>query len=194
MQSSQQKWDKRYSDRQGPGKSAAVLLENQHLLSGAGTSLDLACGLGANAMLLAQLGYESHAWDISSVALEKLQQFARTRNLRVLTEQRDIVERPPAALTFDLICCTHFLHRPLCNELTAALKPGGIICYQTFTQARLPGRETPGPSDPEFLLRRNELLTLFGDLIVVAYREDIATGVATESLQNQAWLLAAKHD
>ena len=51
-----------------------VLRENMHLLpQGYGRALDLACGMGGNAISLAQGSkLEVCAWDISSVAISKI--------------------------------------------------------------------------------------------------------------------------
>jgi len=48
----QEKWNQRYREAAiKDAQPAQVLHENQHLLPGSGTALELACGLGANAML-----------------------------------------------------------------------------------------------------------------------------------------------
>jgi 2-polyprenyl-3-methyl-5-hydroxy-6-metoxy-1,4-benzoquinol methylase len=48
-----------------------VLAENEHLLPpGGGRALDLACGLGGNAVFLARRGFEVDAVDISEVGIE----------------------------------------------------------------------------------------------------------------------------
>jgi tellurite methyltransferase len=47
------KWDARYRERDRIPSPALVLSENLHLLPGSGAALDLACGLGENALLLA---------------------------------------------------------------------------------------------------------------------------------------------
>jgi hypothetical protein len=60
-----------------------VLVEFQHLLPDHGVALDLAAGLGGNALLLAWYGLATHAWDISPVAMERLRGFAAERGLSV---------------------------------------------------------------------------------------------------------------
>ena len=54
-----------------PGACAA-LREYAFLLPETGTALDLACGRGGNALLLARRGLQAHAWDISEEAIEHL--------------------------------------------------------------------------------------------------------------------------
>ena len=62
---------------------------------------------------------------------------------------------------------TNYLYRPLLPALVAALKPGGVLIYETFAQ----GNEALGkPSNPDFLLHPGELLdAVQGRLTVVAY-------------------------
>ena len=62
-----EKWNKRYRDEAGEEKASRVLRENLHLLPANGLALDLACGLGGNAILLAQQGLSVCAWDIADV-------------------------------------------------------------------------------------------------------------------------------
>ena len=165
----QEKWDKRYSHSQRPGDYCRILKEYSHLLPKQGCSLDLACGLGANALHLAKLGLESHGWDISPVALNRLQEFADSRGLKVTTLQRDIENQPPPGNCFDVIVVSQFLHRPLCARLVNALKPNGLLFYQTFNIHR---PSNHGPNNPAYLLACNELLSLFSELTIRAYEEE----------------------
>ena len=65
MSAEQDKWDRRYSDPANEARAAQVLSDNLHLLPTQGTALDLACGLGGNALLLARQGLTVEAWDLS---------------------------------------------------------------------------------------------------------------------------------
>jgi hypothetical protein len=70
--------------------------------------------------------------------------------------------------TYDVIVVVHYLHRPLFHTLLAALRPGGLLVYETFTRAQAArGR----PSNPAFLLEPGELLTRVRSLDVLASRE-----------------------
>lgn len=185
------KWDQRYQQSTSPGTPCRVLAENLHLLPQRGKALDLACGLGANALCLATQGrdvqdLEVHAWDSSAVALEKLAGFAATQNLTVHTLQRDVETSPPEAGSFDIIVVSQFLYRPIMPTLTAALRPGGLLFYQTFHQNKL---ATKGPSSPDYLLTRNELLCSFRDLLTVYYREDHQAGDLQQGLRDCSYYI-----
>ena len=162
----QAKWDKRYQDRDAEPRAASVLKENLHLLPKAGKALDLACGLGGNALLLAEQGLDVEAWDISPVAIDKLNQ--KAAGLTIHGKVIDITAESLAADSFDVIVISYFLDRDIVPAIIHALKPGGLLFYQTFNQNLL-GR---GPGNPGYRLQENELLRLFAPLVVRFYREE----------------------
>lgn len=162
---------------------------NQHLLPTEGDALDLACGLGANALLLAARQLDTYAWDNSAVGLQKLAQFAAERSLSVTTLQRDVEQSPPPAHSFDVIVVSQFLYRPIFPALVAALKPGGVLFYQTFHQQKL---SSSGPGNPDFLLAPGELLTAFADLQVLFYREDAQVGDLQQGLRDCSYFVGRK--
>ena len=185
----QSKWNKKFAAATEPGPLSTMLQQNQHLLPTAGDALDIACGLGANALFLAQQGLTTTAWDSSPVALEKVQAFARARNLEIITEQVDLESDITIHRQFDVITVCHYLYRPLCPVIIELLKPGGLLFYQTFTQQKT---SDEGPSNPAFLLAKNELLLLFSSLSPIAYREEQDCGDLTQGLRNIAYLVARK--
>ena len=60
----QQKWDSIYHQAEGEPSIAEVLQHNHYLLPTEGVALDLACGRGGNALLMAERGLSVKAWDI----------------------------------------------------------------------------------------------------------------------------------
>jgi SAM-dependent methyltransferase len=185
------KWDGIYRGLPpgGTPEPARVLAENAHLLPPTGAALDLACGLGGNALFLARRGLETQAVDISAEAIARLDTVAKQLNLAVRAEVRDAVSRPPAADAFDVIVVSRFLDRSLAGPLVAALRPGGLLYYQTFTREKA----TPGgPSNPDFLLAPNELLVLFAGLRLVVYREEGLLGDVAQGFRNQALFVGQK--
>lgn len=103
------KWDGRYADAVGEGMPIDVLVDNAHLLPASGLALDLACGLGGNALFLARRGLQTTAWDLSPVAIASLQSAAG--GLPIRAEVRDVTVLPPSPGQFDVICVGHFLDR-----------------------------------------------------------------------------------
>lgn len=181
------KWDQRYRDAAGPGEPACVLSQHLHLLPTQGDALDLACGLGANALLLAQQGLTVQGWDLSAVALGKLADSAANQQLSMNTQVRDVEAYPPPPHSFDVIVVTDFLFRPICPAIAAALRPGGLLFYSTWCADK---RSAGGPSNPAFLLQPNELLRLFPDLQIRFYREDAHAGDPNLGDRDRAHLIA----
>ena len=90
----------------------------------------------------------------------------------ISTREADLEDGSPwpfAGMEFDAVVVTNYLHRPLFPAIAAALSPGGVLIYETFVL----GNERYGkPSNPRFLLRRDELLEAFGrDLVVAGYEQ-----------------------
>lgn len=167
-----QKWDQRYRESGTEPRAATVLTDNLHLLPTSGTALDLACGLGGNALLLAEHGLTVEAWDISPVAIEKLNKLAK--GLAIKTKVVDVTPTALPENQFDVIVVSYFIDRRLTLAIIAALRPGGLLFYQTFNQHQC-GR---GPGNPAYRLQENELLTLFAPLTIRYYREETASDVA----------------
>lgn len=184
------KWDSRHSDPLKQPAVVEVLVQNRHLLPAQGSALELACGLGGNALLLAEQGLEVTAWDLSPVAIQRLRDTAAQRGLHnLLAEVRDIEQSPPPAQRFDVIVVSYYLERALVPHIIAALKPGGLLFYQTFTRITVADE---GPSNPAYRLADNELLALFAELKLRVYREENRLGDPTQGRRDVAMLVAER--
>lgn len=182
-------WETRYREKETSSPTAAeVLCRYRHLLPKYGTALDFAAGLGGNALLLARHGLNTSAWDFSLNAMQALERRAKEADLPIHCEVRDVIASPPAPSTFNVIIVSRFLERSLCPAIARALKPGGLLFYQTF----LRDKATPetGPKNPAYLLAQNELLALFSDLILRAYHEEGTIGDLHQGIRNEALLVA----
>jgi tellurite methyltransferase len=190
MEAFSEKWDRLYRELE-PGQSspAQVLSENDFLLPGSGNALDLACGLGANAIFLAQRGLAVTALDLSSVAIEKLSEYALTHRLSIDARKQNIDCLFFPKSVYDVIVISRFLDRALRDAIIEALKPEGLLFYQTYTQEK---QEDLGPHNPEFLLAVNELLIMFSALRVVFYRENGLIGKRQRGLRNEAQFIGRK--
>ena len=190
-EAAREKWERRYAqDSIGSSPEPAnVLSEYAHLLPESGTALDLACGRGGNALFLARRGFKVHAWDISKAAIDGLGHQAKSEGLEIKTCECDVNESPPSSNMFDVICVSFYLERAITTQIMEALKPQGLLFYQTFTHERVTDQ---GPSNPSYLLGPNELLELFAPLHVLAYREEGRTGNLQQGLRETAWLVAQR--
>lgn len=128
-----------------------------------GRALDLACGAGRHARLLADLGHEVTAVDRDP------QQLAGIRFV-----QADLEDGSPWPLPgeqFQGIVVANYLHRPLFPRIAGALAPGGVLVYETFMQ----GNERFGkPSNPAFLLKPGELWAAFAGLHLIAFEQGLS--------------------
>ena len=140
------------------------------LLPANGNALDIACGRGRHAMWLAGRGLRVTAVDRSAEAIAALSVAAREHALPLETQVVDL-EQPGADLgreVYDVIVGVHYLHRPLFPAIRAALRPEGILIYETFTRAQA---RRGKPTNPAFLLEPGELRTLTAGLEVLDERE-----------------------
>lgn len=185
----EQCWDERYRGVEAGPDPALVLREWAHLVPKTGVALDLACGLGGNGLWLAARGLEVSAWDLSAVAIAQVREASTRLGLRIEAQVRDLLTDPPPPQTFDLICVTHFLERDLALQIASALRPGGLLFYQTFTREALSDR---GPKNPAFRLAANELLQLFNGLVVRGYREEGRLAEPASGLGDLALLVAQR--
>jgi tellurite methyltransferase len=132
--------------------------------------LDVAAGRGRHAIYLAEQGRSVHAVDRNAEALAALDEHARSHGLPIRTTQIDL-ETGVVDLGLDAygtILVFNYLHRPLVPALVRALRPGGVLLYETFTSRQ---RERGHPRNPAFLLADGELPRLVAPLDVVRERE-----------------------
>jgi SAM-dependent methyltransferase len=136
------------------------------LLPRTGRALDVACGSGRHALLIASTGLSVTALDRDTAVLARLQMHADRLGLPVQTRVTDL-EAGDADLGdpgYALILVTRYLHRPLLPHLVLSLAPGGVLIYETFLDKQA---EVGRPTNPDFLLRPGELAELVRPLEVV---------------------------
>lgn len=186
----QQKWNERYRGKTAIPDACYLLQSQASLLPEQGTALDLACGLGGNAVFLARHGLDTTAWDFAANAIEHLNRYARAEKLPLRGDVRNVCEQPPEAERYDVIVVSQFLDRGLCADLISALKPRGLLYYQTFARDRFDA--TMGPQNPKFLLAANELPDLFSMLKTEFYLEGKDQQQLAATLRNQHFFIGRK--
>lgn len=133
-----------------------------------GKALDIACGEGRNAIYLAKQGFNVDAIDLSEQALENARSIAEGLKINFIAE--DLERYQIQANRYDLIINFNYLQRAIFQEIKEGLKDGGYLIFETYT---LEQTQFGRPTNPEFLLKPNELLTMFKDLHIIYYREGI---------------------
>ena len=168
-----QRWDAKYAaGKYAERKHPSALLDAWIDRLPRGRALDVACGLGRNAIHLAAHGYAVDAMDISGVALAGARERAGVAGVEVNWIETDL-ERPDIACgAYDVIVVARFLERPLIPRLIDALRPGGHVVYDHHC---ITPADVGGPASHRFRARPNELLDRFRALRVLFYEEGITT-------------------
>jgi len=141
------------------------------------TALDVAGGIGRHAIWLAQRGWEVTLVDISEVGVAMASEEARSAGVSIHGKAADLRTYDFGRERFDLILVFYFLERALFPALAAALKPGGLILYKTYTRKH---RKFRACSHPMYFLEPGELRGAFPGFEVLRYgeREGMAELVA----------------
>lgn len=160
------RWNARYRDevRDSFVRPRPFLRENAPLLPRGGLALDAAMGLGGNAGFLLERGLRVLGIDISDVAVQE----AKARWPGLMAVIGDLTAFPLPPETFDAIINFYYLQRELWPVYVKALKPGGILIYETLTREMA---AIHPEIEPAFLLAPGELASAFGELETLAYRE-----------------------
>ncbi|HEY2816714.1 MAG TPA: class I SAM-dependent methyltransferase [Casimicrobiaceae bacterium] len=140
-----------------------------HLIPKGARVLDLAAGSGRHALFFAARGNRVVAVDrdessLAAIASENIE-------ARVLDLETD--RWPLIGEIFDAIVVVNYLHRASLSKLFEMLASDGTLLYETFAV----GNEAYGrPTNPDFLLRKGELLELVRErLTVVAFDQGLSS-------------------
>ena len=195
MAANAKEWDARHREaaQNSPAEPASIVSEWLPLLP-VGAALDLACGTGRHALMLAARGQFVNAVDWSGSALDILESRALTAKLPVSRAdgasytrsrahgirliQANLEDNQLPEALFSLILCLQYLQRSLFQQIAAALRPGGVLVFETFTRAQL--NHSGGPRNPDHLLESGALRTAFPGLHTLFYRElNAGQGIAS---------------
>jgi len=147
------------------------------LIRSGGRVLDVACGHGRHLRYLKSLGFAVVGVDRDETVLAVLKGLG---GVEVQIADIEAGPWPFAPGVFDGVVVTNYLHRPIFPNLVGALRPGGLLIYETFAL----GNERYGrPSNPAFLLRPNELLHSLKPLAVIAFEQGLVSAPKTAVIQ-----------
>jgi SAM-dependent methyltransferase len=174
-----------------PSKLVLNALPAIRLSGQAGPVLDLACGKGRNGIYLVNRGQSVVFADRQQAALDEIVRELRGNELanfwNVDLEAPGC--NPLAGHSFSTILIFRYLHRPLMAAIKDAVKPGGLVVYETYTvdQPRF-GR----PCSPDFLLRAGELEETFCNWETVYSFEGVTLSESSGREQAIARIVARK--
>jgi SAM-dependent methyltransferase len=163
-----ERWNARYRDEGAPSAPSGFLVGLDALLPRRGRALDVAGGAGRNAIWLARRGLEVTLADASDVALRLAAEAASAAGVGLSTVQVNLDAAPLPPGPWDVIVCTHFLHRPLFDQFPRSLAPGGWLAFAHATRRNLERCARPGP---RHLLEDGEIGSLVRGLEVVRLAE-----------------------
>lgn len=171
-----ERWNARYADRV-PGEPRPPRGLSALELPAGGLCLDLACGLGEQAVWAALNGFEVVAIDASEVAVEATRRLAADHDVADLVDVRvhDLDDGLPGDVLGDcaLVVCEKFRAAHLYPAMVGALGEEGVLVVTVLSEVG--ADDAPGP----YHAPPGELAVAFRDLPVEIVLHHEAGGVAT---------------
>ena len=155
--------------------------------------LDLGCGIGRNALYLAEAGFSVHAFDLSKSGLARLTQEAKARNLDIKITFGDMIYMPFEDGLFDCLLAFHSIYHTdyqglekVVSEINRVLTQGGEIfltlnskendawnshTYEHIDQFTLLKDETTEKDVPHTYLSYQEVLDLLTDFKILKIQQ-----------------------
>jgi len=161
------KWNEKHATKKGFHRPDSFLQKHFFMLK-KGKALDIACGLGRNAFLLAENGFETIAVDYSDIGLMMLKKQAENSNLFIKNIVIDL-DQPDLLLSeapFDTIICVNFKPKPdLLKIIPQLLTNNGTFLLSSFNEIQ--SGLTPFPA--EKALQQDEFLNYWPALKTIIY-------------------------
>jgi len=162
-------WDRKYaaqvrlwSDR--PNRTVVAELSGL----APGRALDLACGEGRHAVMLAGLGWDVTGVDFSEIAIAKARARSVEEELDIQFVCADLLRYDPEPAAFDLVLVVYLQipsaeRRLVLAEAASALARGGSLVLLGHDLTNL-AEGVGGPSDPEVLYTPDDIAAELPDL------------------------------
>ncbi len=164
------KWNQRYAEDSYHKNNPVTLVEDWLPRLPPGRALDVACGPGRNAILLAQAGYRVDAIDISHEGLNLARQKAENQGLSINWIEHDLDEPYQFDSDYDLIIVLWYVNLALITRLCDCLAPGGyLLCEEHL----ITDQEVTGPGSLNFRVAPGVLRDAVSGVDVLLYEESI---------------------
>ncbi len=162
-------WDRKYAEQEqlwSAKPNRIVVAELTDLAPG--RALDLACGEGRHAVMLAGLGWDVTGVDFSEIAIAKARARAAREGLDIQFVCADLLRYKPEPAAFDLVLVVYLQipsaeRRVVLAEAASALAPGGSLVLLGHDLTNL-ADGVGGPSDPEVLYTPDDIAAELPDL------------------------------
>ncbi len=135
--------------------------------------LDLACGQGRNGLFLTRHNVPVTFADNNEAHLQSIPPALAAAGISPQSSECWLVDfeaecragnNPLSGKSFDAIMVFNYLYRPLFASIREAIRPGGLIIYQTFTVKQ---KQFGRPNNLDFLLQVGELREEFSGWEIV---------------------------
>lgn len=183
------RWNQRYAQdgRHWQGRQPRqLLMQFAHLLPEQGMALDAAAGVALHGLFLAKHGLHVIALDISEVGLRLAQESAKRMELALETAVLDLTNPWLPVNTFDVIVNFRFLERATFPMYRQALKPGGLLFFETFVKT------DPRDDYPDHYLNPGELRAAFADFSIIHHEQLAIRGSQLQLVKLTEQLVARK--
>lgn len=132
-----------------------------------GRSLDVGMGQGRNTIYLARQGWDSVGFDPADKAVAAAQEQAKKLGVRITTTVARDTEFDWGTAQWDLILLSYVGGREHVENVTRALRPGGMVILEAFHRDSTKNASIGEP----VVFDTNELLTLFPGFRVIRYED-----------------------
>ncbi|MBI5957395.1 MAG: class I SAM-dependent methyltransferase [Chloroflexi bacterium] len=167
-QADRQRWEQRYADPADSLKKTgphSVLARHAPSCQPGCRALELACGLGRDALWLAEQGWRVEALDISLTALIQARaEMVRRKLSGVHFVVADLDHFPLPRHEYDLVYVFRFLDRRLFPAIAERVRPGGLVIYETLNIHWL---KSHPDTRPDHMLQLGELPGYFPGWTVI---------------------------
>jgi len=164
------KWNQRYTEDKYQKNNPVTLVEDWLPRLPVGRTLDVACGAGRNALLLAQAGFNVDAIDISRVGLDQARQKAEKLGLNINWIEHDFDQPYKFDTDYDLIIVLWYVNPVLITRLCNCLAPGGyLLCEEHL----ITDREVIGPTCSNYRVAPGELRKAVSGVDILLYEESV---------------------
>ena len=171
------KWNQRYAEDSYHKNNPVVLLEDWLPKLPVGKALDVACGAGRNALLLAQAGFQVDAIDISPEGLHQARQQAENQGLNINWIEHDLDQAFRFNTDYDLIIVMWYVNLALVTRLCDCLAAGGyLLCEEHL----ITDQDVIGPGNSNYRVMPGALREAVPGMDVLLYAETVEESSAGE--------------
>lgn len=164
------KWNQRYREDSYRKTNPMTFLEKWLPKVPTGRALDVACGAGRHAILMANAGFHVDAIDISIEGLNLAEERAQLESLDINWIEHDLDQPYKFEQNYNLIVVLWYVNLPLITRLCSCLAPGGyLICEEHLVSKA----EVIGPENPNFRVAEGALKKAVTGLSIEHYQEAV---------------------